>query len=72
MGGERQAAAARTAEQDALEALRLHWGEHYLIGHNPEIGWWAARRNVTGHLITAQGPDELHAAMAEDYGPVKP
>jgi DNA-binding CsgD family transcriptional regulator len=68
-GGTPQAAATATGQ--ALEALQLDWAEHYLIGYNPEIGWWAARRHVTGHIITADGPDELRAAMADDYGPVK-
>jgi hypothetical protein len=64
-----QAAAVRTAEYDALEALRLDWGAYFRIGYDDERGWWAARYAKVGGLLTAQGPDELRAAMAEDYAP---
>ncbi len=61
-------AGAGSAEDGALEALRLEWGEFYLIGHDDEHGWWAARRGLIGALITEAGPDELRAAMTDDYG----
>jgi hypothetical protein len=48
-------------------ALRWDWGEFYLIGYDDEHGWWAARRDRIGAL-TEEGPGELRAAMADDYG----
>ena len=66
-GGEPQAAAVRTAEGNALRALQLGWGAFYMIGHDDERGWWAARRGRVGKLIRADTPEELRAAMAEDY-----
>jgi len=66
-----QTAAVRTADDDALEALRLDWGGFYMIGHDEERGWWAARHGRPGVLITAAGPDELRAAMTADYGPAR-
>ena len=64
--------AAGTAEEQALEALELGYGEFYLIGHDGD-DWWAARRDGIGGRITEDTPDELRAAMAEDYAlkPVK-
>jgi hypothetical protein len=69
-----QAAAVRTAEDQALEALRLDWGWAYQIGWNDEHGWWAARHGKVGYLLKADSPDGLRAAIAEDYEPwlVKP
>ena len=58
-----QAAVIRTAENDALEALRLDWGAYYQIGYDDAHGWWAARDGKIGNLLTAHGPDELRAAM---------
>lgn len=63
-----QSAEAGSVEDDALEALRLDWGEFYLIGYDGERGWYAARRGLIGVLLTGEGPGELRAAMAEDYG----
>jgi hypothetical protein len=71
MGGERQAAAVRAAGQDALEALRLDWGGVYFTDYSPGLGWWAVRRDLTGAFITVGSPEELGAAVAEDYGPVR-
>ena len=68
--GAPQAAAVRTAEDDALEALRLDWGAYYLIGYDDEHGWWAVRRGKVGNLLKAHGPAELRSAMAGDYRPV--
>lgn len=74
MDGEEAApqAAVITATRQALEVLQDAWGAWYLIGHNAELGWWAARHGITGHIITAPEPDGLRTAMAGDYGPVKP
>jgi hypothetical protein len=54
-----QAVAVRTAEDQALEALRREWGWAYAIGHDDEHGWWAARHggwmdadNTTDNLRT--------------------
>ena len=60
-----------TTEDEALEALRFNWGGFYVIGFDRALGWFASRCGVPGHIITAQGPDGLNAAMAEDFGPVK-
>ena len=58
------------AARRALEALRLDWGEFYAIGRDGDADWWAARKGTAWAIVTAHGPDELRAAMAEDYGPV--
>ena len=50
-----------------LEELRWHWGDAYLIGHDDERGWWAARRDQIGVFITAAGPEELWSAIHADY-----
>lgn len=61
--------AGRTAEEQALDALRLDWGTAYLIGCDDEHGWYASRHGQVGGLIEENGPDELRAAIAADYGP---
>src|ERR1700728_2480923 len=58
-------------EEAALEAIRFGWGDAYLIGHDDERGYWAARRDRIGGLLTAPSPDELRRAIADDYA-VKP
>ena len=58
-------------DQDALEAIRFGWDTAYLIGHDDERGYWAARRDRIGGLLTADTPDELRQAITEDYA-VKP
>jgi hypothetical protein len=55
------------SEQEALEALRFGWGDAYLIGHDDDRGYWAARRDKIGGLLTASDPDELRNAIREDY-----
>jgi len=55
------------SEQEALEALRFGWGDAYLIGHDDEHGFWAARRDRIGGLLTEAGPDDLRQAIIEDY-----
>jgi hypothetical protein len=57
-------------DQDALEAIRFGWDTAYLIGHD-ERGYWAARRDRIGGLLTAPSPDGLRQAITEDYA-VKP
>jgi hypothetical protein len=56
---------------EALEALRFGWGDAYLIDYDGERGYWAARRDRIGGLLTASDPDELRNAITEDYA-VKP
>jgi hypothetical protein len=60
--------------EQALEALRFHWGDAYEIGHDDERGWWAKRRDGLGGDLTAAEPDQLHAAIVADYNlnPVSP
>jgi len=52
---------------DALEALRWDWGEAYMIDRDDERGWWAARRDRIGGLLTGGDPDELKRLMRDDY-----
>lgn len=51
-----------------LEVLWADWEHLYLIGYTDEHGWWASRRGVIGHLVTADGPDELGKVIRDDYG----
>ena len=69
--GDEGAAGLGPCERDALEAIRFGWGDAYMIGHDDERGYWAARRDRIGGLLTAPTPDELRQAIAEDYA-VKP
>ena len=55
------------ARDQALEALRFHWGDAYEIGEDDEHGWWAKRRDGKGGLITAADPDELRRLIYEDH-----
>lgn len=52
--------------QQALEYLRLLWGDEFLIGHD-EHGYWATRHgDVGGRILRADDPDELGELM-NDY-----
>ena len=51
--------------QQALEYLRLLWGDEFLIGHDDQ-GYWAAPRRATGKIIRADDPGELGGLM-NDY-----
>jgi hypothetical protein len=62
-----QAISGKTADEQALEVLRLEWGWAYRIGWDAVRGWWAQRRDGLGGDITAGTPDELRAAIGEDY-----
>ena len=65
--GPASASTPRTsAEQDMLAELESRWGEAYIIGHDEERGWWAARRGSIGRFFTAPGPGELQEAIAGD------
>jgi hypothetical protein len=60
--------AARIAADDqALAALRWHWGEAYEIGRDDDRGWHARRHDGLGGDLTAADPDGLHAGIAADY-----
>ena len=41
--------------QQALDYLLLLWGDEFLIGHDDQ-GYWAAARRVTGAIIRADDP----------------
>jgi hypothetical protein len=58
-------------DEEALEALRFGWGEAYLIDFDVERGYWAARRDKIGGLLTAGDPGGLRDAITADYA-VKP
>jgi hypothetical protein len=60
-------AAGKAADDDALDALRFHWGDAYEIGRDDERGWWARRRDGFGGDLSVAGPDELYEAIAADY-----
>lgn len=66
-----QAAGGTGTEETAkaLDVLRLLWEDEYLVGHDDEHGWWASRRGVVGHIITANSPDELGQMIGDDFGP---
>jgi hypothetical protein len=68
--GQPQSALA-PSEQAALEAIRFGWGDAYLIDYDVERGYWAARRDKIGGLLTAPDPDGLRDAITGDYA-VKP
>lgn len=55
------------AVDEALSALLFSWEEAYRIGHDDEHGWWAARRDQIGGLITAADPGALRTAIIENY-----
>jgi hypothetical protein len=59
--------ASRPQDGQELEALRFGWGDAYLIDFDVERGYWAARRDRIGGLLTAANPDELRQAITEDY-----
>jgi hypothetical protein len=64
--------AAAGADNDevakALEVLRLRWELDYLTGYDKEHGWWASRRGVIGHILTANSPEELGQMIDDDFG----
>jgi hypothetical protein len=54
---------------ETLDALRLLWDDKYLVGYDDDLGWWASRRGVIGHIITAETPDELDRQLIDEHGP---
>jgi hypothetical protein len=53
--------------EQALNELRWHWGDAYLIGYDEQRGWWAARRDQVGALLSAADADKLHQVICDDY-----
>ena len=62
-----QSATGKTADEQALEVLRLEWGHWYRIGHDTVRGWRAQRRDGLGGDITAGTPGELRTAVNDDH-----
>lgn len=56
-----------SAEDAALEALRLDYGHVYDIGCGEGDDWHASRRDGKGGRIEERSPDSLRQAMAEDH-----
>jgi len=60
------------AEERALEALRLTWGDAYAICFDDSIteggARWRAWRLGGGTAITGSTPDELNTAIRADRG----
>jgi hypothetical protein len=50
----------------ALDALRMHWGDAYVIDVDNSGRWWALRRDGLP-APSGEGQDQLLALMAEDY-----
>jgi hypothetical protein len=57
-------------DEEALDALRFHWGDAYEI-EAPGGRWRAKRRDGLGGWIEAPDHDALSPAIAGDYA-VKP
>ena len=50
----------------ALDELRWHWGDAYLI-HRLGPGKWVAQRRDSHATLGADGPDELRDKILADY-----
>jgi hypothetical protein len=60
--------------KQALEALRLAWGDAYAVCFDDAISpgdsrWRAWRLDNTGTIVTGTTPDELNAAIRADCTP---
>jgi hypothetical protein len=55
-------------DADALEAIRYGWDTAHLIGYDDKRGYWAARRDRIGGLLTAANPDGLRQAITVPAG----
>jgi hypothetical protein len=62
-----QAGTVGTADEQALEALEHDFGAAYMLGYDDERGYWAARRDQIGGLLTEDTPEALRAAIKEDH-----
>ena len=69
-----EAAVGKTADDQALEVLRMKWGHSYRIGHDPARDWHAQRRDGLGGDITGGDAGELEKAISDDHAlkPVSP
>ena len=54
-------------EAEALEALRLDWGNAWDIGSG-DARWRAARRDGSGHVLTRASADGLALALRVSCG----
>lgn len=54
-------------DEDGLDAVRFRWSEAYEIGHDPDDGYWARRRDALGGLIAAFDAQGLDGRIAEDF-----
>jgi hypothetical protein len=54
-------------DEAGLDAVRFRWGPAYEVGHDDEHGYWAARRDSIGGLITSTDPAGLSAGIADDF-----
>jgi hypothetical protein len=52
---------------EALEALRLAWGDLYMFGRDDK-GYWAARPDVIGSMVRAADPVALGVLLAGATG----
>jgi hypothetical protein len=65
-----QAAVRLSAEEieQALKALDMVWGDEYLLGYDPERGFWAARPGEIGPLFMAGTPEDLGKVLTDAAG----
>jgi hypothetical protein len=70
---DRHRAKRTTAADDCAEALddlRWHWGEAYLI-HCLELGTWVAQRRDSRETLGAESPETLRDKIIADYARCK-
>ena len=64
-----QAASAPTAEiRQALDYLRLLWGDEFTFGWDPERGFWATRNGSIGSILTAETAKDLARKLEDAEG----
>jgi hypothetical protein len=65
------------AIRQALEVLRLKWGERFVFRYDPDrvpvgraevFGWWVVERGRIGSFLSADSPDELDAMLTDLKG----
>lgn len=54
-------------DRPALDDLRWHWGEAYLIEYFETAGKWVAQRRDSHATMSADGPAGLLDLIREDY-----
>lgn len=58
----------RVAVSQQLQALRLAWGDTYLIGFEQGHGYYATRHHQPGkEVVKADDPVELGNLLADDF-----